>query len=172
MDPKTSAKLLRPIRNASHRLCDVGGYVAQYMGDGVLVYFGYPQAHEHDAERAVCAGLQLIPAVYALKSDAPLQSRVGIATGVVVVGDLIGWEKLGSMASLERHPTSQRAYKALPHPIRLSLRKTRENCSATYLNLRTLGRRNLKASRAPHVCGKLNGQVRSKVASRHCTRTT
>jgi class 3 adenylate cyclase len=67
-----------------------GGFVAKYMGDGVLVYFGYPQAHEDDAERAVRAGLELIQAVGGLKSSAPLQTRVGIATGLVVVGDLIG----------------------------------------------------------------------------------
>ena len=67
-----------------------GGFVAKYMGDGVLVYFGYPQAHEDDAERAVRAGLELIEAVGGLKSSAPLQTRVGIATGLVVVGDLIG----------------------------------------------------------------------------------
>jgi class 3 adenylate cyclase len=67
-----------------------GGFVAKYMGDGVLVYFGYPQAHEDDAERAVRAGLELIQAVGALKSSTPLQTRVGIATGLVVVGDLIG----------------------------------------------------------------------------------
>jgi class 3 adenylate cyclase/predicted ATPase len=66
------------------------GFVARYMGDGVLVYFGYPQAHEDDAERAVRAGLELITAVTALKSRASLQTRVGIATGLVVVGDLIG----------------------------------------------------------------------------------
>jgi class 3 adenylate cyclase len=66
------------------------GFVARYMGDGVLVYFGYPQAHEDDAERAVRAGLELIAAVAALKSRASLQTRVGIATGLVVVGDLIG----------------------------------------------------------------------------------
>ena len=60
------------------------------MGDGVLVYFGYPQAHEDDAERAVRAGLELIDAVADLKPDEPLQTRVGIATGLVVVGDLIG----------------------------------------------------------------------------------
>jgi class 3 adenylate cyclase len=58
-----------------------GGFVAKYMGDGVLVYFGYPQAHEDDAERAVRAGLELIQAVCALKSSALLQTRVGIATG-------------------------------------------------------------------------------------------
>jgi class 3 adenylate cyclase len=66
------------------------GFVAKYMGDGVLVYLGYPQAHEDDAERAVRAGLELIGAVSALKSNAPLQTRVGIATGMVVVGDLVG----------------------------------------------------------------------------------
>jgi class 3 adenylate cyclase/predicted ATPase len=67
-----------------------GGFVAKYMGDGVLIYFGYPQAHEDDAERALRAGLELVAAVGALKAHAPLQTRVGIATGLVVVGDLIG----------------------------------------------------------------------------------
>ena len=67
-----------------------GGFVAKYMGDGVLIYFGYPQAHEDDAERAVRAGLHLVAAITALKSSVPLQTRIGIATGLVVVGDLIG----------------------------------------------------------------------------------
>jgi predicted ATPase/class 3 adenylate cyclase len=67
-----------------------GGFVAKYMGDGVLVYFGYPEAHEDDAERAVRAGLELTAAVSGLKTHAALQTRVGIATGLVVVGDLIG----------------------------------------------------------------------------------
>ena len=58
-----------------------GGFVAKYMGDGVLVYFGYPQAHEDDAERAVRAGLELVAAVSGLKTHAPLQTRVGIAPG-------------------------------------------------------------------------------------------
>ena len=63
------------------------GFVAKYM---VLVYFGYPQAHGDDAERAVRAALELIQTVGTSKSSAPLQTRVGIATGLVVVGDLIG----------------------------------------------------------------------------------
>jgi hypothetical protein len=66
------------------------GFVAKYLGDGVLVYFGYPEAHEDDAERAARAGLELIAAVTALKTPASLQTRIGIATGLVVVGDLIG----------------------------------------------------------------------------------
>ena len=55
-----------------------GGFVAKYMGDGVLVYFGYPQAHEDDAERAVRAGLELVAAVGGLKNHAPLQTRIGL----------------------------------------------------------------------------------------------
>jgi class 3 adenylate cyclase len=74
-------------RDAAHRF---GGFVAKYVGDGALVYFGYPQAHEDDAERAVRAGLELVAAVSDLKTHATLQARVGIATGLVVVGDLIG----------------------------------------------------------------------------------
>jgi class 3 adenylate cyclase len=58
-----------------------GGFVAKYMGDGVLVYFGYPQAHEDDAERAVKAGLELIQAVGGLKSSTSLQTRVGMPPG-------------------------------------------------------------------------------------------
>ncbi len=69
------------------------GFVAKYMGDGVLVYFGYPHAYEDDAERAVRAGLTLVEAIGAIAlpftGELKLQMRVGIATGLVVVGDLI-----------------------------------------------------------------------------------
>ena len=61
-----------------------GGFVAKYLGDGVLIYFGYPQAHEDDAERAVRAGLELVTTVTSLKTQAALQTRIGIATGLVV----------------------------------------------------------------------------------------
>jgi class 3 adenylate cyclase len=67
-----------------------GGFVAKYMGDGVLIYFGYPQAQEDDAERAVRAALEAIAAVGALRLSVTLQTRMGIATGLVVVGHLIG----------------------------------------------------------------------------------
>ncbi len=66
------------------------GFVAKYMGDGVLIYFGYPQAHEDDAERAVGAALAVIEAVGRLSARQDLRVRLGIATGLAVVGDLIG----------------------------------------------------------------------------------
>jgi class 3 adenylate cyclase len=88
---------LRSVIGAYHRCCTEpvernGGFVAKYIGDGVLAYFGYPQAHEHDAERAIRAALNLVEAVPKLATHAglPLQVRIGIATGLVVVGDLIG----------------------------------------------------------------------------------
>ena len=78
-------------RGVAEIVARLGGYVAKYMGDGVLAYFGYPEAHEDDAERAVQAGLALVSAVERLTTPAQgLQLRVGIATGVVVVGSLIG----------------------------------------------------------------------------------
>ena len=86
---------LREIVGAYHRVVTdtvtrFGGFVAKYMGDGILVYFGYPQTREEDAERAVRAGLAVIDSVPRLGTPEPLAVRLGIATGLVVVGDLIG----------------------------------------------------------------------------------
>ena len=86
---------LREIVGAYHRcVADTAGrfagFVAKYMGDGVLIYFGYPEAHEDDAERAVRAGLAVIDAIARLAAPEPLRVRLGIASGLVVVGDLIG----------------------------------------------------------------------------------
>ena len=87
---------LRDVIAAYHRtVADVArgfdGFVAKYMGDGVLIYFGYPQAHEDDAERAVRTGLGIIESVARLDAKSvQLHARIGIATGLVVVGDLIG----------------------------------------------------------------------------------
>ena len=88
------------------------------MGDGVLAYFGYPQAHEHDAERAVRAGLALVEAVPKLTTaaSAPLQVRVGIATGLVVVGDLIGAGAAQEQAVVGETPNLAARLQALAEP--------------------------------------------------------
>jgi class 3 adenylate cyclase/tetratricopeptide (TPR) repeat protein len=92
LDPEDLREVLAAYRTAVDEVvATFGGYVAKYMGDGVLAYFGYPQAHEHDAERAVRAGLALSHRIGRLQSGATaLASRIGIATGLVVVGDLVG----------------------------------------------------------------------------------
>src|ERR1700730_7147577 len=91
MDPED----LREVISAYHKCVAetvqrFDGFVAKYMGDGVLAYFGYPLAHEDDAERAVRAGLAVIEAVGRLPAREDLRVRLGIATGLAVVGDLIG----------------------------------------------------------------------------------
>jgi len=91
MDPEDLREVISVYQKCvAETVRHLGGFPAKYLGDGVLVYFGYPEAHEDDAERAVRAGLELVDAVTALKSPVALQIRVGVATGLVVVGDLIG----------------------------------------------------------------------------------
>ena len=93
LDPEELSNVLAAFQKACvSAVTGFGGSVAKYMGDGALVYFGYPEAHEDDPERAVRAGLALIDAMAAMQLSVPLrpQARVGIATGLVVVGELIG----------------------------------------------------------------------------------
>jgi class 3 adenylate cyclase/predicted ATPase len=114
---------LRGVVNAYHRCCAElvernGGFVAKYMGDGVLAYFGYPRASEYDAERAVQAGLALVEAVPKLATSAgrPLQVRIGIATGLVVVGDLIGTGAAQEQAVVGETPNLAARLQALAEP--------------------------------------------------------
>src|ERR1700722_19436259 len=93
LDPEEMSNVLAAFQKACvNAVTGFGGSVAKYMGDGALVYFGYPEAHEDDAERAVRAGLALIDAMATMQLSVPVrpQVRVGIATGLVVVGELIG----------------------------------------------------------------------------------
>jgi len=113
---------LREVLAAYHRaLADVvrsfDGFVAKYMGDGVLVYFGYPRAHEDDAERAVRAGLRVIGAVGRLDvRSVKLQARVGIATGLVIVGDLIGEGSAQEQSVVGETPNLAARLQALAEP--------------------------------------------------------
>jgi class 3 adenylate cyclase/tetratricopeptide (TPR) repeat protein len=93
LDPEDMQQVLHAYQNTvTGEIARIDGHVAKLMGDGVLAYFGWPRAHEDDADRAVRAGLALAEAVGRLHTPAgePLAARVGIATGLVVVGDLVG----------------------------------------------------------------------------------
>ena len=88
LDPESLGELLRGYqRTCGAVIDDYNGYVAQYLGDGLMVYFGWPRAHEDDAERAVRAGLEIVQAVKQVDAPEPLRVRIGIATGPVVVGE-------------------------------------------------------------------------------------
>jgi class 3 adenylate cyclase len=126
-----------------------GGFVAKYMGDGVLVYFGYPQAHEDDAERAVRAGLELIQAVGGLKSSAPLQTRVGIATGLVVVGDLIGSGEAQERGIVGETPNLAARLQSVAEPNTVVIAESTRRLLGNLFELQELGVKNLKGLGGP-----------------------
>jgi class 3 adenylate cyclase/predicted ATPase len=126
-----------------------GGFVAKYMGDGVLVYFGYPQAHEDDAERAVRAGLELIVAVTALKSRSSLQTRVGIATGLVVVGDLIGSGEAQERGIVGETPNLAARLQGIAEPNRVVIAEGTRRLLGNLFELEDLGAKDLKGIAGP-----------------------
>jgi class 3 adenylate cyclase/predicted ATPase len=145
MDPED----LRDIISAYHRCVadTVGrfrGFVAKYMGDGVLVYFGYPQAHEDDAERAVRAGLELVTAIGDLKTHAALQMRVGIATGLVVVGDLIGSGASQEQAIVGDTPNLAARLQGIAEPSTVVIAEATRGLLGNLFELRDLGPKDLK----------------------------
>jgi class 3 adenylate cyclase len=144
---------LRGIIGAYHRCCTElvernGGFVAKYMGDGILAYFGYPQAHEHDDERAVQTGLALVDAVPKLKTTAavPLQVRVGIATGLVVVSDLIGAGAAQEQAVVGETPNLAARLQALAEPGAVVIASSTRRLTVVYSITATLGPSLLRGS--------------------------
>jgi class 3 adenylate cyclase len=126
-----------------------GGFVAQFLGDGVLVYFGYPVAHEDDAERAVRAGLELITAVGRLKTQALLQTRIGIATGLVVVGDLIVSSESRERGIVGETPNLAARLQAIAEPDTLVIAESTRTLLGNLFELQDLGTRYLKGIDGP-----------------------
>jgi class 3 adenylate cyclase len=126
-----------------------GGFVAKYLGDGVLVYFGYPQAHEDDAERAVRAGLELIAAVAGLKTRAALQTRVGIATGLVIVGDLIGSGAAQEQAIVGETPNLAARLQGIAEPNTVVIAEGTRRLLGNLFELQDLGAKDLKGVAGP-----------------------
>jgi class 3 adenylate cyclase/predicted ATPase len=126
-----------------------GGFVAKYMGDGVLVYFGYPQAHEDDAERAVRAGLELIGAVSEIKPNVPLQTRVGIATGMVVVGDLVGSGEAQERGIVGETPNLAARLQGVAEPNTVVIAEGTRRLLGNLFELQDLGAKDLKGIAGP-----------------------
>src|SRR5262249_1679723 len=126
-----------------------GGFVAKYMGDGVLVYFGYPQAHEDDSERAVRAGLELVATVGGLKTHAPLRTRVGIATGLVVVGDLIRSGASQEQAIVGETPNLAARLQGIAEPDTVVIADSTRKLLGNLFELRDLGAQDLKGIPLP-----------------------
>src|SRR6202166_3956279 len=152
------------------------GVIARYMGDGVLAYFGYPQAHEDDAEQATRAGLALVNAVANLQTDiaAGLQVRVGIATGMVVVGDLTGEGAAREQGVIGETPNLAARLQALAEPGTVLISESTHRLTVGHFEYRNLGPVALKGWVEPipawHVLGASG--VESRFEGQHKTRLT
>jgi class 3 adenylate cyclase/predicted ATPase len=160
---------LRAIINAYHQavaavLTGFGGFVAKYMGDGILAYFGYPQAHEEDAERAVRAGLAIVERVAQLALAEPLQVRIGIATGLVVVGDLIGAGAAQEQAVVGETPNLAARLQGLAEPNQIVIADATRRQIGSLFEIRDLGAPALKGFAAGQQVWHVVGE--SGVASR------
>src|SRR6516164_9582623 len=150
MDPEDLREVISAYQKcAAETVRRFDGFVAKYMGDGVLVYFGYPQAHEDDAERAVRAGLELVAAVPGLKTSASLQARVGIATGLVVVGDLIGSAEAKERGIVGETPNLAARLQAIAEPNMVVVAESTRRLLGTLFELQDLGPRDLKGIAGP-----------------------
>jgi predicted ATPase/class 3 adenylate cyclase len=151
-----------------------GGFVAKYMGDGMLVYFGYPQAHEDDAESAVQAGLELTAAVGALKSSVSLQTRVGIATGLVVVGDLIGSGEAQERGIVGETPNLAARLQGIAEPNTVVIAEGTRRLLGHLFELQDLGAKDLKGIAGPvHAWAALRASsVESRFEALHASGLT
>ena len=170
MDPEDLREVISAYQKCVARTVrGFGGFVASYMGDGLLVYFGYPEAHEDDAECAVRAGLELITAVAALDLPVPLQTRVGIATGLVVVGDLVGSGKPGEHGIVGETPNLAARLQAIAEPNSLVIAEDTRKLLGNLFELKGLGPQDLKGiPGAVHVWTALRpAAVESRFAALH-----
>jgi len=126
-----------------------GGFVARYMGDGVLIYFGYPTAHEDDAERAVRSGLALIDAVATLPAPEPLQVRIGAATGMVVIGDLVGSGEAQEHDIVGETPNLAARLQTIAEPNTVVIAEATRRLLGNLFDLRDLGPKELKGIAEP-----------------------
>jgi class 3 adenylate cyclase len=145
---------LREVIGAYHQcVADVieqhDGFVAKYMGDGVLVYFGYPKAHEDDAERAVRASLAVVEAVRRVQSSELLQVRVGLATGLAVVGDLIGTGAAQEQTVIGDTPNLAARLQALAGPDQIVIPENTRRLVGNLFEYDSLGEVEVKGLPAP-----------------------
>ena len=156
---------LRGVMGAYHR-CTAAvierfeGHVAKYLGDGVLAYFGWPQPHEDDAERAVRAGLELVATVARLKphTDVRLQARIGIATGQVVVGDLVGAGATRDEAVVGDTPNLAARLQALAEPGMVVIGEATRRLLGGLFQLDDLGPQRLKGFAEPLAAWRVSGE--------------
>src|SRR5216684_2922923 len=150
MDPEDLREVISAYqRCVAETVRRFGGFVARYMGDGVLIYFGYPAAHEDDAERAVRSGLALIDAVATLPAPELLQVRIGAATGMVVVGDLVGSGEAQERGIVGETPNLAARLQGIAEPNTVVIAEATRRLLGNLFELRDLGPKELKGIAGP-----------------------
>ena len=148
MDPEDLRKIISAYENCvAETVRRFGGFVAQFTGDGFLAYFGYPLAHEDDAERAVRAALELTTAVSDLKTQSALQIRVGIATGLVVAGELPGSGEEGDIVG--ETPNLAARLQGIAEPNAVIIAESTRKLLGNLFELEDLGPKELKGISGP-----------------------
>jgi class 3 adenylate cyclase len=170
LDPEDMGAVIRAYQNAvAGEIARVEGHVAKFMGDGVLAYFGWPRAHEDEAERAARAGLAIVAAVARLEiGGAPLACRVGVATGLVVVGDLIGEGAAREEAVVGDTPNLAARLQAAAQPGQVVIAEATRRLLGGAFDLTDLGRMALKGFAEPVAAFAVTGEcaVESRYAAR------
>ena len=161
LDPEDASAVMRAYQNAvAGEITRVEGHIAKYLGDGVLAYFGYPRAHEDEAERAVRAALALTHAVGELKTaaDESLAARVGIATGLVVVGELIGEGSSEEQTVVGETPNLAARLQALAEPGAVVISLSTQRLVDGLFEFADLGAHNLKGFAEPITAFTVEGE--------------
>ena len=167
LDPEDLRDLIRHYQSlCTKKIADLDGRVVQYLGDGLLVYFGWPQAHEGSAERAVRAGLAIVETVSALKAPGgeSLAARVGIETGLVVVGDLVGEGAAQVQAAVGQTPNMAARLQELAAPNSIVIGEQTARLVKGSFELEPLGTQTLKGLSKPMQIYRVHGE--SRAASR------
>jgi class 3 adenylate cyclase/tetratricopeptide (TPR) repeat protein len=160
IDPEDLRQVIGAYQRAvTEAVTGFGGFVAKYMGDGVLVYFGYPRAHEDDAERAVLAGLRAIETIGRL-GPAKLEARIGIASGSVIIGDLIGKGSSLEQAIVGETPNLAARLQALATPGALVIAASTRQQIGELFDLEELGRKQLAGFGEPQLAWRVLGESR------------
>jgi class 3 adenylate cyclase len=145
LDPEDLRELISAYqRCVAETVSRFDGFIAKFMGDGVLVYFGYPEAHEDDPERAVRAGLELAAAVRGLQTSEPLEAREGIATGLVIVGDRIGSGASQEQAIVGKTPNLAARLQGVAFPSMVVIADSTRKLLGDLFDLEDLGGKDLK----------------------------
>jgi predicted ATPase/class 3 adenylate cyclase len=168
-DPEDLREIIRTYQEAcAHVIAEYGGYIAKFMGDGILVYFGYPQAHEDDGKRAIRAALNIVEAVpdlgadNSIVGDVRLSVRIGISTGPVVVGDIVGEGAAEEASVIGEPPNVAARLQAIAQSNQIVISPLTRHIIGDVFELEDLGQKILKGITEPVHAWRVVGVRRSE----------